>query len=299
MIFRALLFALALACAPAAHALEGCGHALDRREAAFANGEVALVGEWITPRGMTSAPAVVILQGSGDSHRGNAWSAQIADGLARCGVAVLLTDKRGSGASKGDWRTASMLDLAGDGAAAMAWVAVQPGVDRTRLGFVGLSQGGQVAPAAAEAAPEADFVVGLVTSTGPMKQTLLYELEQTYRQHGLDDAQIAELQAMANASFDWLETGRGWERYLELRGRIAAGPLARGAESWPARQDAPYWTFWRKNGPYDSLPYWRAATGRGCPASWSSAPTTRRTTSTSPRPPNDCARALAAGSMSR
>ena len=263
MIARALLIAAVLAAAPAARALDGCGHALDRSEAAYANGEVALAGAWITPRGAASSPAVVILQGSGDSHRGNAWAAQIAEGLARCGVAVLLTDKRGAGASKGDWRTASMLELAQDGAAAMRWVAARPGVDRGRLGFVGLSQGGQVAPAAAEAAPDADFVVGLVTSAGPMKAGLLYELEQTYRQHGLDPEQIALLQSMATASFDWLETGRGWERYLDIRAGIAAGPLAQGVASWPDRQDDPYWTFWRRNGGYDSLPYWKAAAARG------------------------------------
>ncbi len=75
MLVRALLIAAILATPQAAQALEACGRALERREAAYSNGPTRLAGAWITPRGIVSAPAVVILQGSGDSHRGNAWAA--------------------------------------------------------------------------------------------------------------------------------------------------------------------------------------------------------------------------------
>ena len=263
----AVALASSCATAPPAAAPASCSHELETAEAAFANGDIALAGAWITPRGVSRAPAIVILQGSGTSDRNNAWAAMIAHELASCGIAVLLTDKRGSGRSGGDWRTSSMLDLAADGAAALAWAAGQDGVDRDRIGFLGLSQGGQVAPAAATLAPETDFIVSWVSSVGPMKQALLYELEQTYRQHGLDDASIALLQNMARASFTWLETGEGWDRYIALRSELASGPLARGVESWPTEQDHSYWTFWRLNGGYDALPYWRAATeDRGMPA---------------------------------
>lgn len=261
-----LLAALTLAACASTGNL-ACDQRTSTREARYANGDVQLAAAWITPASMYRAPAVVILQGSGESDRSNAWAASIANALARCGVAVLLTDKRGVGASGGEWRTSSMLDLAADGAAGMQWIAAQEGVDRGRLGFLGLSQGGQVAPAAATLSPDADFVIGWVTSVGPMKNTLLYELEQTYRQRGLDAAQIETLQQMARSSFGWLETGQGWDHYIAQRTRIAAGPLAPAVESWPDDQQDPYWIFWRANGPYDPLPYWRNAVGRhGLPA---------------------------------
>ncbi len=243
-----------------------CSAKVEGSEARYANGDVQLAATWMRPAGVKRPPAVVLLQGSGTSGRDNAWSALIADSLVKCGVAVLFTDKRGSGESKGDWRTSSLLDLAADGAAGMKWVAQQNNIDPRRLGYVGLSQGGQVAPAAAKLSPSASFVVGLVSSVGPLKQALLYELEQAYRQHGLDDSQIEALQTMARTSFKWLETGPGWEDYQAQRSAIANGPLALAVKTWPATQNDPYWTFWRKNGSYDLLPYWRYVIGhRGLP----------------------------------
>jgi uncharacterized protein len=242
-----------------------CDFAFRSSEARYQNGDVDLAGEWIRPVSEERAPAIVILQGSGSSDRSNAWAALIAHTLARCGVAVLLTDKRGSGASGGDWRNSSLLDLAADGAAGLQWVSSQPGVDRDRIGFLGLSQGGQVAPAAAALANEADFVVSWVTSVGPLKDALLYELLQTYRQHDLTEAQIGPLQEMARASFVWLETGEGWDDYLAARERANDMGLSRATESWPVDQQDGYWLFWRLNGSFDALPYWRRLADRGIP----------------------------------
>ncbi|MGE0596830.1 MAG: alpha/beta hydrolase family protein [Hyphomonadaceae bacterium] len=258
---RALLSALgvfAAACAGGpADADEACSHQTTISEARYANADISLAAAWISPIGVTQTPAVIILQGAGDSSRSNAWSAQIAAALAECGVAVLLTDKRGSGASTGDWRTASMLDLAADGAAGLVWAAAQPNVDRDRIGFLGLSQGGMVAPAAALLSPEADFAIGWVSSAAPMRDVLTYELEQTYRQHGLNDEQIAPLQRLPHAAFTWLDSGESWADYVAVRDAIAQSPFARAAETWPSTQDDSYWTFWRANKDYAALPRWR------------------------------------------
>ncbi len=260
--FAAWIVFLAVAVSGVAAAAPTCTDKVESSEARYANGDVQLAASWMRPAGIERPPAVVLLQGSGSSGRDNAWAALIANSLVKCGVAVLFTDKRGSGESKGDWRTASLVDLARDGAAGMNWVAQQPNIDPRRLGFLGLSQGGQVAPAAATLTSKAKFVIGWVCSVGPLKQALLYELEQAYGQHGLDDAQIEALQTMARSSFEWLETGAGWERYVSQRAALAEGPTAPAVKSWPVEQSDPYWTFWRLNGSYDPLPYWQDAIDR-------------------------------------
>ena len=89
-------------------------------ELTYMNGEIRLAGVLLTPIESGEYPAAVLLQGSGTSDRGNGWARLIAETLVSKGVAVLLTDKRGSGLSQGDWRTSSFDDLAKDGLAGIA-----------------------------------------------------------------------------------------------------------------------------------------------------------------------------------
>lgn len=236
-----------------------CSFRFERHNAIYRNGAVDLSGDWVVPDAPGPRPAAVILQGSGSSDRNNGWAAGIAEGLAKCGVAVLLTDKRGSGESGGDWRTASMDDLARDGKAGLDWVKGQPGVDAGRLGFVGLSQGGRVAPQAATLSPDADFVIDLVGSADTLKQALYYDLHKAYVEAGLTPTQMQPLDDMADAAFAYIETGRGWDDYLAKRTRLAAGRLARGVEHWPAYPEHWYWTFWRRNHDAQPGPSWRTA----------------------------------------
>ena len=62
---------------------------------------------------------------------------------------LLVYDKRGTGRSGGAF-SANFRVRAGDAAAAAAAVAARADVDRTRVGFAGYSQGGWVAPLAAQ-----------------------------------------------------------------------------------------------------------------------------------------------------
>jgi alpha/beta superfamily hydrolase len=74
-------------------------------EMRYQNGDVGLAGVLLMPLEEGKYPAAVLLQGSGTSDRSNAWARSIAETLVSQGVAVLLTDKRGSGQSQGNWRT--------------------------------------------------------------------------------------------------------------------------------------------------------------------------------------------------
>lgn len=65
---------------------------------------------------------VVVIQGSGNSDRTNAWSYEFAAYLAESGFTVLLIDKRGCGKSEGSWKTASMSDLALDAIAGVEFL---------------------------------------------------------------------------------------------------------------------------------------------------------------------------------
>jgi hypothetical protein len=151
----------------------------------FPNGKTTLAGTLTVPPGAGPHPAVVYVSGSGDTLREEShW----LDGLfVSHGIAVLAYDKRGVGQSGGTYPGDLASDetintLAGDAAAAARFVAAQAGIDRSRVGFYGLSQGGWIIPQAAvraggvvswaliQSGPtvtqgESDTYAGLVTST--------------------------------------------------------------------------------------------------------------------------------------
>jgi pimeloyl-ACP methyl ester carboxylesterase len=108
-------------------------------------------------------PGVVLVDGAGEGTADgwDRWPAAIAD----CGAVVLAHDKPGCGGSPGDWRQQTLEDRAIETLAAVEVLREQPGVDRGRIGLLGISQGGWIAYLAASLAP--DRVSHLVSVSGP------------------------------------------------------------------------------------------------------------------------------------
>jgi dienelactone hydrolase len=117
---------------------------------------VTLYGTISKPRWKRApVPAVVLVHGSGPLTRQHL----VGDTrrLVRLGFAVLAYDKRGAGASSGEYLRSRdtppdvlLRRLAADAAAAFDELAADPDVDTTRLGFFGASQAGWIIPLAAE-----------------------------------------------------------------------------------------------------------------------------------------------------
>ena len=140
-----------------------------------------LAGWLFVPAGEARG-GIVIIHGSGTSDRGNSWYVFLAARLASAGYAVLLPDKRGSGRSDGDWRNAALSQLAQDSAAWMDELRrQQPGIAFT--GFLGVSQGGGIAPEAAHLAGS-DFAVALSSSAGPLRDALRFEVGNDVKRSG-------------------------------------------------------------------------------------------------------------------
>ncbi len=227
----------------------------NEEELIYNSGGVLLAGVLLTPRADGPFPGAVIIQGSGDSDRTNLWSRIIAEEFVTNGLAVLLTDKRGSGRSGGDWRLSSFQDLADDSLAGVTTLKAHPAVGNSPVGLIGLSQGGRIAPLAASTGDVA-FVVSLSSGSEVADVTLFHELEQTYRQYGLGAEDIAFLQELTALSFTYLETGEGWAAYLAKRAEIEARFGGTAVASWPTQPDDDYWVFWGHIHDFDPMPYW-------------------------------------------
>lgn len=105
-----------------------------------------LHGTVTCPDGMPPVPGVVLIGGSGPADRHNDGLFDVLrNHLVQAGVAVLAYDKRGVGESTGAWSNATVDELAGDAAAAVACLQAQPLVAEDAVGVLGHSEGGWVA----------------------------------------------------------------------------------------------------------------------------------------------------------
>lgn len=224
-------------------------------DVSYRNGDITLAAEWLYPEGTGPWPAVVVAQGAGDSDRSNAWSRQVAELFVANGVAALLTDKRGSGKSGGDWRNAGFDDLAGDVIAGVRYAAARDDTVADSVGVVGLSQGGRVVPIAAATCPCISFVVNVSGDAVSAAEQSFHEMRNTARQAGVGRDGVAATIKLNAAAGRYAMNG-DWEAYAQARADALDGPAAAIAEGFPAERDAAVWSFIRQGASFNPLPYW-------------------------------------------
>lgn len=183
------------------------------REIRFNNNvqDVKLAGMLFVPEGEGPFPAAVIIHGSGTSRRESGWYLTLTHYLQEQGIVVLLPDKRGSVKSEGDWRTASLQDLATDTGAAVDFLKNESDVAISEVGVIGLSQGGLIAPIVADQIEELGFLVNVVGGAVPLHDLLLYDETHNLRRMGMLPG-IAELFAYpASWSLIYLRQKEFWD----------------------------------------------------------------------------------------
>ncbi len=129
-----------------------------------------LAGTLTMPRSGAPFPAVVLITGSGAQDRdetifGHKPFLILADYLTRRGIAVLRVDDRGVGGSKGDTSQATSEDFAQDVLAGIAYLKTRKEIDPRRIGLVGHSEGGLIAPMVTTQSKDIAFIV-LLAGTG-------------------------------------------------------------------------------------------------------------------------------------
>jgi uncharacterized protein len=221
----------------------------------YRNGKIMLAAMLMVPESNKRVPGAVIIQGSGASDRTNQWARAIAQVLVKQGAAVLLTDKRGSGKSEGNWQTADFNDLAADAIAGVQHLRSRNEIDPERVGLVGLSQGGWIAPIAAARSEEVAFVVDISGASVSIAEQSFTEMANTAREAGLSDKQVREVLELNRAVAQYLTTG-DWHKYAKHRDKALKSEWGKIAAGFPATPDLPIWTFLRGVATFDPLPYW-------------------------------------------
>lgn len=166
-----------------------------------------LAGTLSLPKGDGPFPGAVLISGTGHNTRDeDVWGHKVflvlADALNRKGVAVLRYDKRGVGSSTGDYDSATTVDFTSDAAAGFKWLRSQPQIDRERVGVIGHSEGGIIAPAVAVANPEVAFVVMIAGPCIRGDKLFVLQSAMTAKAYGAPKTYIARRKVFDQELYD-------------------------------------------------------------------------------------------------
>jgi pimeloyl-ACP methyl ester carboxylesterase len=152
----------------------------DEEEVSYENKRdgVKLAGTLTLPRGRASSPAVILITGSGPQNRneellGHKPFLVLSDYLTRQGVAVLRVDDRGVGGSTGSITNSTSENFAADVLAGIEFLKGRKEINPKRIGLIGHSEGGLVAPLVASQSNDVAFIV-LLAGPGLPGEEILY-----------------------------------------------------------------------------------------------------------------------------
>lgn len=112
---------------------------------------IKLAGTLTIPKNIKKPTVAILINGTGPHDRdcsimGHKPFLVIADYLTNNGIAVLRFDERGTAKSEGDFSKATTYDLALDVEAAVTYLKTRKDINRKKIGLIGHSEGGIIAP---------------------------------------------------------------------------------------------------------------------------------------------------------
>ena len=169
---------------------------------------VAIAGTLTTPYSAEVDYTVILITGSGPQDRNEEIVAinhrpflVLSDYLTRNGIAVLRYDDRGIGGSSGNYGAATIDDFARDTEAVIDFIKARADVGNSKIGLIGHSEGGMVAPMLAD---QVDFIVLLGapgTSTG---QLLLSQSRLISETQGVQDTILDANDSMMRDAYNFM-----------------------------------------------------------------------------------------------
>jgi pimeloyl-ACP methyl ester carboxylesterase len=170
-------------------------------------------------------PAVLLITGSGVQDRdetllGHKPFLVLADHLTRRGYAVLRVDDRGwAGHADPLGKEATTKTYADDALAVLSVLKAQPEADPKRLGLIGHSEGGLIAPMVAVRSPDVAFIVMLAGTGVPGREVLREQSTALLRAEGMPPALLEQRAKEQQSLFDLMDRGA---TLAELRAHIRA-----------------------------------------------------------------------------
>lgn len=187
------------------------------------------------PSGSGTFPAVLLITGSGAQNRdeeilGHKPFAVLADALTRNGFVVLRVDDRGVGKSTGKFGEATSADFAEDVNTSLNYLRNRPEVNKKKLGLIGHSEGGLIAPMVASKRDDVNFIVLLAGPGVRITQLMAEQNAALLRTSGVPEKAV---QLYINIYL------AAWEEILAAPDSITARNRATAQiASWAAKTDS-------------------------------------------------------------
>lgn len=151
----------------------------------FTTGSVTLAGTLVVRELVEPGPVVLLISGSGPIDRDSNMKklaigvmGRVAGHLSEAGLASFRYDKRGVGASGGDYFAAGFSDNIIDAAAAIEMLRARPDVDPAQVFIIGHSEGALIATELAASDPGLAGVVLLAGTATVGEEVLRWQAQQ-------------------------------------------------------------------------------------------------------------------------
>ncbi|UAB82818.1 alpha/beta hydrolase [Zunongwangia sp. SCSIO 43204] len=169
--------------------------------------DITLAGTLTTPEDLKKFPVVILISGSGPQNRDEEIMDHkpflvLSDYLTRHGIAVLRYDDRGVAESEGEYASATSEDLSRDTKAAIKYLQSRKDIKISKLGLIGHSEGGIIAPLVASKSNEVDFIVLLAGSVIKGKELLLLQKKLIEEKSGISDSIVNRSQEIFQGAYN-------------------------------------------------------------------------------------------------
>jgi fermentation-respiration switch protein FrsA (DUF1100 family) len=170
---------------------------------------ITLAGTLTLPKKEGIFPAVVLISGSGPQNRdeellGHKPFLILSDYLTTNGIAVLRYDDRGTALSTGDFKSATSADFATDVESAVDYLKTRKEIDRRKIGLIGHSEGGLIAPIVASHSKDIAFIVLLAGPGIPGKNILLLQQKLIGSSSGISKKNLQKKEVIYSKAFDMI-----------------------------------------------------------------------------------------------
>lgn len=150
------------------------------------------------PNSKDPLPAVLLIPGSGQQERnweisGHKPFLVLADYLTRHGIAVLRADDRGIGGSTGNFEQSTSGDFADDAIAGVEYLKSRKEIDPNKIGLIGHSEGGMIAPIAADRSSDIAYIVLMAAPGIGFDESVIFQVLEQLKLEGVSQEDI-ELQ---------------------------------------------------------------------------------------------------------
>ena len=168
---------------------------------------ITLAGTLSLPKKEGNFPAVILITGSGAENRdeeifGHKPFLVLSDYLTKKGIAVLRLDDRGVGESTGNTNTSTTVDFASDIQAGVDYLKTRTEINKKKIGLIGHSEGGLIAPMVAGNSKDINFIVLLAGPGLRGDKILLLQNELIKRQSGMPEAENQKEKEIYKGAYD-------------------------------------------------------------------------------------------------